>query len=249
MEFSKFTLNKVYEKDIVARSVRNQIENGFFTVKPDSILAKDEIDVFDGGIPEVFVLAEYTQFPTLQETLIEILNTVGYRDGGSYIRVAQEFEKFNEPYNDYPAIVLIDGVFIPDHSKIRDFDARLITEIKVLRDVLALGSKQFQGLVAIETEKGDYYENYNNVNTSIDDIELPRVTKNYYKQQYNEQTDQGRIPDYRNILLWESEIVLADTSFPITFYTSDMEGEYDIILEGFTTYGKPVSVRKTITVE
>ena len=31
-------------------------------------------------------------------------------------------------------------------------------------------------------------------------------------------------------------------------YTSDLKGTYEVILEGFTTYGKPVSVRNTIEV-
>ena len=249
IRFSNFKLRKEYKDDIEKRSVYNQIENNFFTIKPDSILPKDVIDVFDGGIPEVFHLDDYTRFPTLQETLVEILNNVGYRSGGDYIRVAQEFEKVTVEYNDYHAIVLIDGVFIPNHSKIRDFDARLIKTIKVLQDQLVLGSKQYQGLVAIETEDGDYFENYINKNTNIVNLQLPKIQKKYFKQQYTESSLQERIPDYREILLWEPNITIAENNLPIEFYTSDIAGDYEIILEGFTTYGKPVSIKKTISVE
>jgi len=249
ISFSNFRLRKAYKDDIEKRSVYNQIENNFFTIKPDSILPKDVIDVFDGGIPEVFHLEDYTRFPTLQETLVEILNNVGYRSGGDYIRVAQEFEKVTVEYNDYHAIVLIDGVFIPNHSKIRDFDARLIKTIKVLQDELVLGSKQYQGLVAIETENGDYSKNYINENTSIVNLLLPRIQKKYFKQQYTENSLQERIPDYREILLWEPNISITENNLPIEFFTSDIAGDYEIILEGFTTYGKPISINKTISVE
>ncbi len=249
IEVSDFTLDKKYESAIKSRSIHNQIENSFFVVKPDSILPKDDIDVFDGGIPEVFHLDDYTRFPTLQETFVEILNTVGYRSGGDYIRVAQKFEKANIEYNDFPAIILIDGVFIPDHSKIRDFDANLIKTIKVLYDQLVLGSKQYQGLVVIETKNGDYFQNFKNENASVNDLKLPKIQKNYFKQQYASGDAQNRIPDYREILLWQPNITITESNFPIEFYTSDITGDYEIRLEGFTTYGKPVSLKKTIFVE
>ncbi|MET1259540.1 hypothetical protein ABV409_09360 [Flagellimonas sp. DF-77] len=252
LEFGSFLLDENQGDAIRQRSVYNQIENGFFSVKPDSILPKEEIDVFDGGIPEVFVLDEYTRFPTLEETLIEILNTVGYRNGGKgndYIRVAQEFEKFNEPYNDYQAIVLIDGVFIPNHESIKEFDARNIKTIKVLRDELALGSTPYQGLVAIETFDGDFYETYTNKNSVSSALELPMPRKNYFRQQFNTvDGSESNIPDYRNVLLWEPFVNLDGTELQFEFFTSDVSGEFEIILEGFTSYGKPVSLRKTIAV-
>lgn len=252
MEFGDFTIDPSDAAAIKERSVQNQIENAYFEVKPDSILQPDPIDPFDGGVPEVFNLDEYTRFPTLQETLIEILNTVGYRtgkDGHDYIRVAQDFEKFNEPYNDYPAIVLIDGVFIPDHGSIKDFKADQIKTIKVLRDQLILGAKQYQGIVSIETVNGDHYEAFQGTNATVSSIELPKPKKNYFRQSYSGEDDTyQRIPDYRRLLLWEPQVDLSGTEATFEFYTSDITGDFDIFLEGFTTYGKPISIKKSFTV-
>ncbi len=249
LNFSDFLIKKKDEEFIKRRSVYNQIENNFFSVKPDSILPKGNIDVFDGGTPKIYNLDEYTRFPTLQETFIEILNNVGYRSGGDYIRVAQEFNKANIEYNNFPAIVLIDGVFIPKHAEIRDFDSRLIHRILVLQDRLVLGSKEYQGLVSIETKKGNFFKNYVNKNTSISEIEYPRIQKNYFKQQYSKYTNLERIPDYRRTLLWYPEVTIDENSFPLEFFTSDIKGDFEIILEGFTTYGKPISMKKTITID
>jgi len=253
LTFSNFYLDKGMQKTIQQRSVHNQIENAFFSVKPDSILPKEAIDVFDGGEPEIFELDDYTRFRTLEETFVEVFNRVGYRNegkGNEYIRVAQVFEKFNEPYNDYKAIVLIDGVFIPDHSKIKDFDARKIKYIKVLSDVLAIGSMPYQGLVAIETFDGDFYETYTNENTISSALELPKPRKNYFRQRFEAAAPQTtQIPDYRYILLWEPFVDLESEEAQFDFYTSDVAGEYEIFLEGFTSYGKPVSLRKTLIVE
>jgi hypothetical protein len=249
LRFANTTINTSFEAAIIERSVHNQIENAYFVLKPDSILPRDEIDVFDGGIPEVFQLDEYTRFPTLQETFVEILNTVGYRDGGRYIRVAQEFEKFDEPYNDFPAIVLIDGVYISDHSAIRDFDANSITTIKVLRDQLVLGATQYQGIVAIETDTGEFYNDFEQSNAIKKPLDLPRPQKKYYKQQYAPSDAEARIPDYRHLLLWEPTLTVEENTQTIEFHTSDVGGEYEVLMEGFTTYGKPISLRKTFFVK
>ncbi|MBC29450.1 MAG: hypothetical protein CMH48_01255 [Muricauda sp.] len=252
MKFGNFTIDPSDAAAIKERSIQNQIENAYFEVKPDSILQPDSIDPFDGGVPEVFNLDEYTRFPTLQETLIEILNTVGYRtgkDGHDYIRVAQDFEKFNEPYNDYPAIVLIDGVFIPDHGSIKDFKAEQVKTIKVLRDQLILGAKQYQGIVSIETLNGDYYYGFQRNNSIVSDLELPKTEKNYFRQSYSQESDiNRRIPDYRRLLLWEPQVDLSGTEANFEFYTSDITGDFDIYLEGFTTYGKPISMKKSFVV-
>ncbi|WP_350291977.1 hypothetical protein [uncultured Croceitalea sp.] len=249
IKFTNFLIKEEYAESIKSRSVYNQIENNFFSIKPDSILPKDNIDLFDGGLPEIYNLDEYTRFPTLQETFVEILSNVGYRKGGEYIRVAQEFEKVNIAYNDFPAIVLIDGVFIQNHSEIRDFNSELIERILVLQDRLVLGSTEYQGLVSIETKKGDFFENYTNTNTQVSHLEYPRIKKNYFKQQYSNESDSKRIPDYRRILLWYPDITIKEGSLPITFFTSDIKGDYEIVMEGFTTYGKPISLKKTIRVD
>lgn len=250
LDFGQFTVDTADAEIIKSRSLHNQIENAYFSAKPDSILQLDLIDPFDGAIPEVFDLDAYTRFPTLQETMIEILNTVGYRnvaDGKDYIRVAQFFEKFNEPYNDFPAIVLIDGVFIPDHSKIKDFNANKIKYIKIVRDQLVMGSKQYQGIVSIETKNGDFVDDYRSENAETIPLAMPRAKKNYFNQSYN--GIENRIPDYRHLLFWQPSVTIDSPELTINFYASDVTGEFEIIFEGFTSYGKPISLKKALSVQ
>ena len=48
----------------------------------------------------------------------------------------------------------------------------------------------------------------------------------------------SRIPDFRNTLYWNPDVVTsADGSAAIEFYTSDEEMEYTVIIEGFTSEG------------
>ena len=251
LKFGNFTFDEKLAEAIKERSVHNQIENQFFSLKPDSVLLGDPIDPFDGGIPEMVVLDEYTRFPTFQETLVEILNNAGYRNnsnGNDYIRIAQDFETFNEEFNSFPAIVLFDGVFITNHEAMKEYDARNIKSISLIRDQFQLANKEYQGIMAVETFDGDYYEKYNLKNGTSATITKPSPNKNYYVQVYDN-TSFDRVPDYRTLLFWKPNAVINDTNLDFEFFTSDVKGTYDIIVDGFTTYGKPISFSRSITVE
>jgi hypothetical protein len=252
LTFLDYALSAADKEIIVARSVHNQIENHFFQVKPDSILQGDSIDPFDGGIPETLILDEYTRFPTFEETMVEIVTNAGYRKGGKgndYVKVAQDFETYDEEFNDFASIILIDGVFIPNHEKIRTFDARSIQKISLIRDKFVLGGSEYQGIVSVETFNGDYLETHAYKNSSVINFKKPEPTKNYYNQSYDVEADEfSRIPDYRSLLFWKPHVVFDKNSYEFEFFTSDVEGEYEIMLNGFTSYGKPITLRKTFSV-
>ncbi|MEM1258147.1 MAG: hypothetical protein AAGH81_06440 [Bacteroidota bacterium] len=249
--FGNFTFDEKLTEAIRKRSIYNQIENQFFTLKPDSVLLGDPIDPFEGGTPEKFVLDDYTRFPTFQETLVEILNNAGYRnnpEGNDYIRIAQDFETVTEAYNSFPAIVLFDGVYITNHEAMKEYDARKIKAISLIRDQFQLVNKEYQGIMAVETFDGDYYERYNWQNGSVAPIVKPFPKKNYYVQTYGN-NDFEKIPDYRTLLFWKPNIVIDGSGLDFEFFTSDIAGEYEIMVDGFTTYGKPISFTRTITVQ
>lgn len=253
LTFTAFHLDETLAEIIKKRSVYNQVENQFFSLKPDSLLLGDPIDPFDGGTPEIFTLDEYTRFPTFQETLVEILNNAGYRNnakGNDYIRIAQDFEKFNEEYNSFPAIVLIDGVLIPNHESIKEFDAKKIKTIKMIRDQFQLANKQYQGILSIETFDGDHFQNYNAGNAITTEIIKPIPVKNYFQQSYIEVGNSyDRIPDYRTLLFWKPFVEVETNNLDFEFFTSDVSGEYEVILDGFTSYGKPIGFSRTIRVK
>jgi hypothetical protein len=252
LTFLDYALSAADKEIIVARSVHNQIENHFFQVKPDSILQGDSIDPFDGGIPETLILDEYTRFPTFEETMVEIVTNAGYRKGGKgndYVKVAQDFETYDEEFNDFASIILIDGVFIPNHEKIRTFDARNIQKISLIRDKFVLGGSEYQGIVSVETFNGDYLETHAYENSSVINFKKPEPIKNYYNQSYDVEADEfSRIPDYRSLLFWKPHVVIDKNSYEFEFFTSDVEGEYEIMLNGFTSYGKPITLTKTFSV-
>ena len=253
LSFGSFILDDSMTSIIEKRSVYNQIENQFFQLKPDSILLSDPIDPFDGGIPKVIHLDDYTRFSTFQETLVEILEYAGYRvnpKGNDYVRLLQDFEKANEQYNDFSALVFIDGVYIPNHDAIKGYNSKKIKSVRLIQDQFQLANKQYQGMLAAETFDEDYVLEHRHKNILKSTIELPLPKKNYFEQRYNSDTTKyQRVPDYRTILFWKPLVTIdAVNRIDFELFTSDVKGTYEIILDGFTTYGKPISLTKTFVV-
>ena len=130
----------------------------------------------------------------------------------------------------------------------KDYDARNIKSISLIRDKVQLANKEYQGIMSVETFDGDFYEAYNVQNGSLSPISKSMPNKNYYVQTHSN-GNFSRIPDYRSLLFWKPNVVIDGSSLDFEFYTSDITGEYEIIVNGFTTYGKPISFVNSITVE
>jgi hypothetical protein len=253
LKFKKFRMIPEIKKKIVARSVENQIENAFFMVKPDTIVSVKDNDPFIGGNPEVYTLDDYTRFPTLQETLVEVVDNVWVRrvDGQESIRVRQYFEPTKEQYINLPPLVFIDGVLIPNHKEILEFNAYDIKTIKTVRDQFVIGGKEYLGMVVIETVAGNYYDQWQDNTHGIKQVlDAPRPPKNYFKPDYagENKAKKRRIPDFRRELLWVPDFKIDGKEQGLECYTSDIPGDYEIILEGFTSYGKPISITKDFKV-
>lgn len=73
--------------------------------------------------------------------------------------------------------------------------------------------------------------------------------KKYFNQIYRKENNNDRIPDYRNQLLWKPHIEFNKEELTIDFFTSDIVGDFEISLEGFTLDGQSVSIREVLKVE
>lgn len=253
LEFDKFWITSKMKTLILDRSVYNQIQNGYFSVKPDTIKTAPIPEPFYGNHQDIYNLDDYTRFPTVKETMIEIIEhawtKINKKGEQVFIVRGREFD----PYfgSELLPLLIVDGVFIQNHEDVIEYETKNVKSISILRDEYYYGPQIYKGIVYIETIKGEYYNTLNK--NYISNIELfkPRQKKNYFHQIYTEatKTETERIPDFRQQLLWMPELNLNKKEITINFFTSDNNGDYEICLEGFTNSGKPVSVKKIITVE
>ncbi len=247
LQFSEFRITPANKKLILERSIQNQIENSYASTKLNSVDSLYPIAAFYKTKATIYKLDDFTRFPTIKETVVEILKTVYVRqrkDGNTlHVRIFEDkLESGLLP------MLLIDGVLIQNHQELLDYNPNNIEEIDVVEAQYVYGTKVYNGIIAVQTKSGNYdTQAYGNF---IKKIELfkPLDKKNYYKQVYHD-SKFDRIPDFRSQLLWLPNVLLNETNNEIDFYTSNISGLFEIRLEGFTQSGKPVSLRKIITVE
>ena len=70
----------------------------------------------------------------------------------------------------------------------------------------------------------------------------------FFQPDYTQEKN-TRIPDYRHQLLWLPNTDLSTINSNIQFYTSDVSGKFEVILEGFSATGKSVYIKEFIDVK
>jgi hypothetical protein len=251
LRFNKFELTQDMKDFILQRSIYNQVENGYFTVKPDTIRSPIPAPPFYGMKGETFNLDDYTRFSSMKETFVEIIDKVWLRTDKNGKPVFQIRDLDLTSSSDLLPIIIIDGVLVQDHGKLADYNAKKVQKITIIRDKFYLGSYVFQGIIEVETIDGDYYKSM--YNSKISSVELfnAEKRKNYFRQEYapGSKSKTDRVPDFRNQLLWLPNLSLTNEGTTVDFYTSDNTGMYEVVLEGFTTEGKPVSIREIFSIK
>ena len=247
LNFNKFYISPEMKEMILERSVHNQIENAYYSVKPDTLLISDLRRPFYEVQPIVYRLDDYTRFPTLRETFVEITGEAFVRNIGGVPTVrVRPLEKAS--VTDLPPLILVDGVVVQDHRVFLNIPAVEIESIGLIRNNYYLGPQLFQGVLDVTTTAGNFHERYTPPNAISLDLDRPQPSKQYFKQVYDQSTNES-IPDFRYQLLWQPTIEFIGSRAQIDFYTSDVKGTFEIRIEGFTRDGKPVSLRKTFRVE
>ncbi len=226
------------------RSVQLQIENAYFDLKRDSIVKPKSSATFYDSLGTVFLLDDYTRFSTVKETFTEVVTLAAIRGAGANTRFlvnnAYDPNRIAQ-FNNIDPLVLIDGMLIQDNTELVNYNAREIESIRVIIQPYRLGSKIFSGIIAVETKNGDFKPK--STLGSIEELNLlpNSLQKVYFSPNYNDNMRLSRIPDYRVQLLWEPNIILSAEGYSTSFYTSDVVGVYEILLEGFSNNGVYIS--------
>ncbi|MCK0156690.1 hypothetical protein MWU65_05835 [Cellulophaga sp. F20128] len=251
LNFEKFSISPAMEKLIKQRSVYNQIENSYFSVKPDSIVEKQTEFLFNGRDVLVFDLDDYTRFNTVKETLVEIIEHVWAtkENEKNVLRVRQRSTYYGNALSteSEDPLVLVDGVFVQDYNTVINYDARKVKTISVIRDKYVYGDRIYQGVILIQTKTGDFMLQDQGAYILRRKLIYPEKNKSYFKQEYSTQNQNRtkRFPDFRSQLLWEPHLYTkAHETQEISFYTSDVEGDFKVVLEGFMQNGKAISIEK-----
>ena len=149
--------------------------------------------------------------------------------------------------NKGPAIFL-DGVPVDDVNQIINLGTDQITRIDILPVFRYYGEMPLPGILAIFSKNLEV----NNIQFRTPAIKYQSISSQSFTKPELHIPDHSNkhIPDVRQLLLWDPEIVLlSNEKRQIECYTSDLQGDYRINIQGITSNGLPVNCSAIITVK
>ncbi len=247
LTFNELHLNPELKEIIEEKAIASQIENAYYNNKKDSIPSIKSTTKFYDPLSKEYILDNYTRFPTLKETVIEIVDGMYFKTtNNNYTLHLYDYDVNSELQ--IPSLVLVDGLIIQDINELFEHKADLFYKINIIKGGYYFGSKLYNGLIAFTTKKYDYDSKLKGDFIIRPDILRPLEKKEYYQPNYTNNLN-SRIPDYRYQLLWIPEIKLENKEQTISFFTSDVTGEFEILLEGFSEDGTPIYTSEIIEVK
>ncbi|MEP4534780.1 MAG: hypothetical protein ABJ004_16935 [Cyclobacteriaceae bacterium] len=231
--------------EIVDRSIRNQIQNAYYQPLPDE-------EGFDHWYSQfnfdyVYILDEYTRFKTLRETFTEYIISTSMRTNRDPVFKAYIASNDPREYRN-STLVLLDGVPVSG-AKMIDYSPYKVESVSITNNRYFNGPLIADGVVSFVTKEG-MLNNFE-LDEQCIQLEIMGVSEKmgFRAPDYSD-GDTSTVPDLRDQLLWQPEFH-ADSSLPtaISFFTSDVTGEFEMVIEGFTNEGKPVSIIRNFVVE
>lgn len=196
-------------------------------------------------------LDDYVLFPTMAETLHEIIPYLQYRKAGGRETVRMYLPELARSGTESP-LFIIDGMLTDD----ADFFLRLspadVDKIKIYYTQFKtnkLGSMSRNGVVIVETKLPGYAEK---VAASARTLKMIGLSPGLPFPQKPEiwQENNPRAPRLRSTLYFNPYIRLNDNGEALfTFTTTDDTGTFVIHIEGLTTDGIPFTAQKTFMVK
>lgn len=241
LTFPEVILDSAKAEELAERSVNNQIENAYYR-PPGNSITQPILPYQFGEFDKKYELDEFNRFPEMNAHFVEYIPEVVARQNKnrSKLRVLPK----HLLATDLPPLILIDGLPTTP-EKILSFSPYKIKRIAIDQNRLFLGSLVADGLVSFETFTGDLYGYQPDANSVAFSYQHVEPTRNYAFPNYEELKTTS--PDYRSTLYWNPNL-RVNGNVQLEFYTSDLEGDYVISIEGFSDDGQPVSIRRTFTV-
>ncbi len=248
---TKLKLDPGIKEWLLQRSIYVQVQNAYFDQQ--RILVAEDSPRVDPYRPvgRRFVLNDYTRFPSLRETFVEVINLARIRkkDDRFVFEVFDPRSPYKDgPWSDLPPLLLIDGAFIQNPEEVIDYPVNEIESIYVFPRPYRHGPMIFRGIIDIETKSPETTQIGSKDYMNIFELQGLEKQKRYQSPDYSIDTF-TRIPDYRVQLHWEPRLDLTMPNKSVNFFASDVTGSYEIFLEGYTKDGNPFYVTHEFEIE
>jgi len=247
LDYSLPSIKSSFAAEIERRSFNVQIENAFFA--GDEVIPFIDTDVFTPFSADSFFKTynfdDFTRFKILREHFVEYIKTASMpRNEAGVFRLQSPDLELDFGVN--PILVLLDGIVINSRA-IEEFSPYRIEGVDLLNTRYFLNGVPFDGVISFRTKEGRLGGYSGFEKTKVVKIETAHVPG--VKSTSRQREADSRMPDMRSELLWIPNLNISNPSnVPIDFNTSDVTGEFELIIQGVKKDGTPWSKRKRFVI-
>jgi len=234
---------------LMRHNIGMQVENIYAgdSLKRFGLPRVDTTPFFNHG-DYVYQLDNYVRFTSIEEVLREYVREINITRKQGHQHIVMLDEPRHTVFNDDNTLVLLDGVPVPN-DRIFNYDPLKVKRLEVIPREYILGPSHFSGIASFTTFKGDF----EGLELDSSSLQLEYEGLQYHREFYapvyntNRQT-QSRLPDFRNVLYWSPDVRAGGKPTPVEFYTSDLPGEYLVVVQGLSADGRAGVTYKRFTV-
>jgi hypothetical protein len=216
----------------------------------ESNITSKGIDDFDNEIMGADLsvnVQDYIPFPTMEELIKEVVPSMFHRKTGkkSIVRVSlsQPMMSTGDP------LYIIDGIATKNTEfflSLRPVDLQTVRVVYNPKKLLPLGLMGKNGIVLVQSKKGDIREPLDDQSKLIEGINRPITFK---MKNYSESKNTG-VPDFRSCIYWNPSVKTDGSGRAgVEFYCSDDISDLIIYVDGIGEGGRPFTASTSIKVE
>lgn len=231
---------RFFEELLVNKQIRDR-----FADDPETEETAEDLPYWYGEPTTSCLLDEYIGFNTMTEVFHEIIPNVRLRTEGGRYHFRVYDDRLNVFYDD--PLVLIDNTPVFDVDKIMKIFPAQVKKIDVINRTYILGHRFIRGIISIRTKTNNLAGIEFPDDAVFYEYQAPADEMIFPEKKYDAESVSAKLPDFRTLLYWNPGIrTMLDAH--VEFYTSDHRSEYDLIVRGFTSDGRPCYGKSKIRV-
>ncbi|MBK8089409.1 MAG: hypothetical protein IPK31_16560 [Chitinophagaceae bacterium] len=234
-----FSLQQLKKPELEKRHAALQIQAVYNNQKFNQYNTLIDSSAFFFKPDITYLLDNYVRFTTMEEVMIEYVREVKVKKiNGNY-----RFSVYNinqQLFFDEDPLLLLNGVPVFNGNKLMSYNPLNIEKLEVIERMYHFENMLFSGIVNMVTYGGNLSEYELDPNATVIDYEGLQLQRKFFSPVYESKEQyETRLPDYRNVLYWAPDIIINETGKKeISFYCSDLPGNYVIVLQGLSENGK-----------
>jgi hypothetical protein len=238
LPFVPFTLNE-REREVAHKLLLNTQINARFEKGLQTDLQESSPIPFYGRPASVTFVKDYIELINLEEFFYELIRsvTVANRGRDPYLVVNSRGS-----LGMFPPLVLMDNIKVKNDKSLLVTPARRVERIEVVNEGYVIGNEKYSGIISVYSKEGDMAglkieDGSRFFNYRLYDIQEPEVS---YGAEAN---DNAALPDRRVTLFWEPRLQISEAASQVCFYTSDVPGDYEIVIRGLDRHNNVLEYR------